>query len=190
MSLPMRRAREVYRIYDELEYVSGVEGADLLASSAPGSGARRRGGPAAATVAVLAVGGTSVTLLAMHGSEGPAGKGRLADAPRSAAPDRVGAVASGADVGQRIILEQRRASRAVRPRGTRRAPWRSRVAVRAAHARAVETKRAAGMHAIDATPAVNRPPSATAADVPVRTIPTAAGEPSRARRSEFGFERG
>ncbi len=190
MSLPTRRAREVYRIYDELEYVSGVGGADLLASSAPRSGARRRGGPAAATVAVLAVGGTSVTLLAMHGSEGPAGKGRLADAPRSAATGRVGAVASGADVGQGIGPEQRRGSRAVRPHGTRRAPRRSKVAVRATHARAVETKRATRVHAVKVTPAVNRTSSPTATDMPVRAIPTAAAEPSRARPSEFGFERG
>lgn len=195
MSLPMRRAREVYRIYDELEYISGAEGADGLASDTPGAGARRLSGPAAATVAVLAVGGTSLTLLVTHRWQGPAGKDGLADASRSAAPGRV---ASGAEVGHGLTREQLsgsreqlRGSREVRPRRTRRAPRVGRVpGNRATHARAVEMKGAAPVHAREAMPVVYRTSPSSAAGVPMRAIPAVAGGPPPRRRSEFGFERG
>lgn len=65
MSLLARRPQELYRVYDELEYMSGAPGAECLVPEAS-EASRRRGGAAVATAALLVVGGGLVTLLAVQ----------------------------------------------------------------------------------------------------------------------------
>jgi hypothetical protein len=67
MSLLVRRPQELYRVYDELEYMSGTPGVECLAAETVAREAsRRRGGVAAAMAALLVVGGGLLTLLAIQ----------------------------------------------------------------------------------------------------------------------------
>jgi len=62
MSLLVRRPQELYRVYDELEYMSGAPGVECLVPDAT-EAAHRRGGAAAVAAALLVVGGGLVALL-------------------------------------------------------------------------------------------------------------------------------
>lgn len=67
MSLLVRRGQELYRVYDELEYMSGAPSVECLVPTPVASEAsRRRGGAAAVAAALLVVVGGLVALLAVQ----------------------------------------------------------------------------------------------------------------------------
>lgn len=67
MNLLVRRPQELYRVYDELEYMSGAPGVEcLVPTQAASEASRRRGGVAAVAAAALVVAGGLVALLAIQ----------------------------------------------------------------------------------------------------------------------------
>jgi hypothetical protein len=182
VTLLARRSREVYRVYGELEYLSGAADADCPAPAVPDA-PRRRGGSAAAVTALLVVGGTSVTLLATRGS-GASGAKPAPDARPSGSPVAAAHTAS---------LSASRARQVVR---TRPRPIRRIAGIDSAHQRrsavgGLPRKRHAAVLVSAAT--VRRIAYARGAVAVAVAAPRQASNPgegqSPSRRQEFGFER-
>jgi hypothetical protein len=167
MSVLARRTREVYRVYDEREYMSGTASTEWGELQAP-EAARRLGGRVAATAALLVVGSTSAALLA-HGSRAPRTK-------RVATDRRSPAAALARQVASTSASRKRAAMKRTRPRRGRLL-----TGMQSEHHRRSPTQVPAAV--VRQTPHVKEVVAA------VRQGPAVTPDPYRSRRPEFGFER-